>query len=70
MSSTPTNARIPPKPHLLNGERVQVTMHVTEIGEIVERWQLSDDDVRWYRLEFYKERWVTLKVERRVPIPS
>ena len=68
MSATPTDAWLPPKPHLADGTRVQVTAHVSEHGEIVERWALSDDDVRWYRLECWKARWVAIKVDRRTPI--
>jgi hypothetical protein len=68
MAATPTDAYIPPKPHAWTGERIQVTAHVTENGEIVERWQFSETDVRWYRLEAWKEKWVTLKVDKRVPL--
>ena len=68
MLATPTDAWLPPRPHLPGGERIQVTAHVTENSEIVERWQFSETDVRWYRLERYSTRWVSIKVERKVPI--
>jgi hypothetical protein len=68
MSTKPFEGYLCPHPHLLSGEQVQVTAHYTEHGEIVERWQLSDTDVRWYRLEAWKQKWVTLKVDSRTPI--
>lgn len=68
MSAKPFDAHLCPRPHLLNGERIQVTAYYTEHGEIVERWQLSDTDVRWYRLEAYQGKWITLKVDKRTPI--
>lgn len=67
MSATPFDGRTPPKPVDATGQRIQVTCHVTEFGEIVERWQFSETDVRWYRLECFRSRWITLKVEKRVP---
>lgn len=67
MSAHPFDGRTPPKPVDCTGQRIQVTCHVTEFGEIVERWQFSETDVRWYRLECFKSRWITLKVEKRVP---
>lgn len=68
MSAKPLTGYLCPRPHLMGGERIQVTAHVTEHSEIVERWQLSDEDVRWYRLEAYKKKWVTLKVDTRTPV--
>ena len=70
MSATPFSGRTPPKPVNALGERIQVTCHVSEAGEIVERWQLSETDVRWYRLEAFRERWVTVKVDSRTPVMS
>jgi hypothetical protein len=51
MSATPTDAWTPPRPRDAQGERIQVTAHVSEQGHIVERWQITDEDIRWYRLE-------------------
>lgn len=67
MSAQPFDGRTPPQPVDARGQRIQVTCHTTEFAEIVERWQFSDTDVRWYRLECFKTRWITLKVEKRVP---
>lgn len=67
MSAHPFDGRTPPHPVDARGQPIQVTCHVTEFGEIVERWQLSDTDVRWYRLECFRSRWITLKIEKRVP---
>lgn len=65
MSATPTDARKPCLPKDFKGQGIQVTVYVSEHSEIVERWQFSDTDVRWYRLEAGSERRITLKVERR-----
>jgi len=70
MSATPFAGRTPPAPVNCRGERIQVTCHLTEHGEIVERWQFSDHDVRWYRLECFRTRWITLKVDQRTPVQS
>lgn len=50
MGTIPAQNYTPPKPHLLNGELVQVTAFTDEHGRLVERWQFSDDDVRWYEV--------------------
>ncbi len=43
-------------------------MHVNEFGWLVERWQFSDTDVRWYRLETWNgAKWVTIKGKSKVP---
>jgi len=68
MSATATDSWKPPRPRNAKGERIQVTAHVSEHGEIVERWHFSDTDVRWYRLERYEGKRVTIKVERRVAV--
>jgi len=68
MGAKPFDGRMPPRPVDWQGNRIQVTVHTSEFGEIVERWQLSDTDVRWYRLELYDERRITLKVPRRVAV--
>lgn len=39
-----------------------------ERGEIVERWLLSETDERWYKLEAWRDKWVTLKMAKRVAI--
>src|SRR5437879_12959142 len=46
-----TDQWTPCRPQNFKGERIQVTAHANEHGEIVERWQFSDTDVRWYRIE-------------------
>jgi hypothetical protein len=53
------------KPHFFDGTRIQVNAFISEHGEIVERWQFSDTDVRWYRLEVYQEKRIVLKVAKR-----
>ena len=68
MSAQPYTDYKPPRPTLLSGERIQVTAHVTEHSEIVERWQFSETDVRWYRLERWEQERVTLKIAKRVPV--
>lgn len=68
MSATPYDSYLPPKPIGGNGERIQVTAYVTENSEIVERWQFSETDVRFYRLECWRRAWVTLKIDKRTPI--
>lgn len=68
MSTTPYPEHRCARPVLLNGERVQVTAFFDEHGRIVERWQLNDDDVRWYELQALAQRRVTIKVERRSAI--
>ena len=39
-----------------------------EFGHIVERWQFSETDVRWYHLQAWKDKWVTMKVEKRTAV--
>lgn len=68
MSAKPYPDYLPPKPHRLDGSRIQVTAFYTEHSEIVERWEMSETDVRWYRLEAWKQRWVTLKLDKRTPV--
>jgi hypothetical protein len=51
MSAQPTDQWTPPQPRDMRGERIQVTAHATEQGEIVERWQISESEVWWYRIE-------------------
>lgn len=57
-----------PHPRLQDGTRVQVNAYASDTGEIVERWLLSETDERWYRLEAWKDKWVTLKMSRRVAV--
>jgi hypothetical protein len=68
MSSQPYDAWTPPKPRDAKGELIQVTAHVDEFGHVVERWQFSETDVRWYRLEKYEDRWVSIKVAKRTAV--
>jgi hypothetical protein len=68
MGAAPYDAWKPPRPVDYKGERIQVTAHITEFNEVVERWQFSDTDVRWYRVERYRQERVTVKVERRGPL--
>jgi hypothetical protein len=68
MSTQPYDAWKPPKPHHANGEPIQVTVFHDEFGHIVERWQLSDTDVRWYKLEKWRNAWVTMKVEKQTAV--
>jgi len=65
MSAQPYDGHKPPLPVDVRGKRIQVTVHVDEFGHIVERWQFSETDVRWYHLQAWKEKWVTMKVEKR-----
>jgi hypothetical protein len=67
MATQPYEYEFSPQPVLPNGARVQVTAFLDENGAVVERWQFSDTDIRWYRLEAYQGRRVTIKVERRAP---
>jgi len=57
-----------PRPHLQDGTLVQVNAYVSDTGEIVERWLLSETDERWYKLEAWRDKWVTLKMAKRVAI--
>lgn len=42
---------MPPQPRLANGERIQVTAFLDQDNKIVERWQFSDSEVKWYAVE-------------------
>jgi hypothetical protein len=55
-----------PVPHpVLPGEvKVQVNAYHDEHGNVLERWMLSETDVRWYRLEKWDNRLVTVQVAR------
>jgi hypothetical protein len=64
MGATPTDVWIPPKPRDYKGERIQVTAYISEFNEIVERWQFSDTDVRWYRVERHTQERVSVKVDK------
>jgi hypothetical protein len=50
MGTIPAENYAPPKPRLLNGDAVQVTAFTDEHMRLVERWQFSDTDVRWYEV--------------------
>jgi len=45
-----------PRPHLLGGEKVQVLAFKNEHGKVVEKWHLSDTDIRWYEVSEDGER--------------
>lgn len=65
MGAKPYDAWTPCRPRDAEGNRIQVTSHVDEYGHVLERWQFSETDVRWYRLEKYVDRRITIKVERK-----
>ncbi len=68
MLAKPYDSYLPPQPVDGNGQRIQVTAFYTEHSEIVERWQFSDTDIRWYRLELWKSAWVAMKIDKRTPV--
>jgi hypothetical protein len=68
MSTTPLVGYTPPKPHHANGERIQVTAFYDEMGRTVERWEFGEDDVRWYHVEKYVRKKVTVTTEVREPV--
>lgn len=68
MSTTPYDEWKCPQPRDVHGQRIQVTAYYDESGHVVERWQFSETDVRWYRLEAFKERWVAIKVQARTAV--
>jgi len=51
MAATSTDGWNVPRPRDYKDERIQVTAHATDENEVVERWCLSETDVRWYRIE-------------------
>jgi hypothetical protein len=68
MSTTPLIGYTPPKPRDAQGNRIQVTAYSDEYGRTVERWDLSETDVRWYHVEKYVRKRVTVTTERRAPL--
>jgi hypothetical protein len=54
-----------PHPILPNGVKVQVNAYHDEHGNVLERWMLSESDVRWYRLERWVNRWITVQVAQK-----
>jgi hypothetical protein len=68
IGTTPFDGHRVPRPHLQDGTLVQVNAYVSDTGEIVERWLLSETDERWYKLEAWRDKWVTLKMAKRVAI--
>jgi hypothetical protein len=68
MSTTPLIGYTPPHPRHANGERIQVTAYSDEMGRTVERWHLSDDDVRWYHVEKYARQRITITKDVRGPL--
>lgn len=68
MSAQPYDAWKPPRVLVLGGERIQITAHMDEFSHVVERWQFSETDVRWYRLEKWDERRVSIKVQQRAAV--
>jgi hypothetical protein len=62
MSATPYDGVKPCKPVDCKGERIQVTVFHDESNHVLERWQFSETDVRWYRLEAYTERHVRMRI--------
>ncbi len=57
-----------PHPVLPMGVKVQVNAYHDEHGNVLERWILSETDVRWYRLEKWVNRWVTVQVAQKKPV--
>ena len=68
MSTTPLAGYKVPRPVDLAGELIQVTAFHDELGRTVERWQFSESDVRWYHVEKFVKKRVTITTERAVPI--
>jgi hypothetical protein len=68
MSLTPYDGIAAPHPHAANGEAIQVNVFHDECGHIIERWLLSETDVRYYRLEKWDSKWVSVKVPTRKPV--
>jgi hypothetical protein len=60
-----TDQWTPTRAQNCKGERIQVTAHANEHGEIVERWQFSDTDVKWYRIEIADPSRKVLKLVRK-----
>lgn len=57
-----------PRPRDSAGELIQVTAFSDEFGRTVERWQFSETDVRWYHVEKFTRKKVTVTVERSSPL--
>ena|SRR5258706_11825888 len=68
LSAAPTSDWTVPQPTTSTGERIQVTAHLDEYGRILERWQFSDEDVRWYKLQAFKDQFISYKRAQRVPV--
>ncbi len=68
MSTTPLSGYKVPCPVDGAGERIQVTAFFDELGRTVERWQFSETDVRWYHVEKFVDRRVTVTTQVRGPI--
>jgi hypothetical protein len=68
MSTTPLMGYTVPRPRDMAGELIQVNAFHDEMGRTVERWQFSEDDVRWYHVEKFVRKRVTVVVERGAPI--
>lgn len=66
---TPFQGHRVPRPHLQDGTLVQVNAYVSDTGEIVERWLLSETD-EWYKLEAWRDKWITLKIARRIAVSA
>ena len=59
---------IPPVVRWPGTERMQVTSHHDTFGNVLERWQYSDTDIRWYRVEKFINRWVTVRISEKKPV--
>jgi hypothetical protein len=68
MSTTPLPEFKVPHAVDIAGEKIQITAFFDEMGRTVERWQFSDTDVRWYHVEKFVTKRVTVYVERGAPI--
>ena len=68
MGAKPYDGWTPCQPVDYKGDRIQVTAHMDEWGHVLERWQFNETDVRWYKLEKFDERRVTIKVERKTAV--
>ena len=52
------------------GVRVQINAYHDDMGNVLERWLLSETDERWYRIEKYTTKWVGVKVTVRGPVST
>lgn len=53
-----------PRPLDAAGNRIQITAYLDLEMQIVERWQFSDEDVRWYRIEKREREPITQRVQQ------